>query len=88
MSRDDWTWIESKRHFYRPLSRDIDVLVAWSQRKKGWMVKVYNNITRRLEPYQAGPFATDNEALGIGDYYIKTRIQSLNYLLGGDTESD
>lgn len=72
MSKGDWTWIEDKRQYFRPLSMDIDVLVSYSPRKKGWMVKVYNRLTRRLEPYQAGPFSTDTEALGVGDYYIKT----------------
>ena len=77
---DYWSegiWIEQKKHYTRPLNMVIDVLVAYSLRNRGWMVKVYN----RLEPYKAGPFATREEAFGIGKYYIKTRIQILDYLL-------
>ena len=59
----------------------VDVLVKWSPRKKGWMVKVYNRLTRRLEPYQAGPFSAIEEAFGIGDYYIRTRLQLMDHLL-------
>jgi hypothetical protein len=80
-NRGEWIWVEADGHYERPLLAVIDVRVKWSQRKKGWMVKVYNRLTRKLEPYQAGPFPSVEEALGIGDLYIKTRLQVMDQLL-------
>lgn len=77
----EWIWIENKKHYMRPLNMVIDVLVAYSVRNKGWMVKVHNRLTQRLEPYKAGPFSTREEGFGIGNYYITTRIQLLDHLL-------